>query len=143
MDSLRPLSRVLGFGVYELDLHAGELRKHGIKLKLQQKPLALLAVLLEQAGEVVSREELRQRLWPEDTFGDFDHSMSIAVHKVRLALHDTADNPRFIETLSGRGYRFIAPVRRPTDAAGGGRGVKTMIAVLPFASLDPDPKNEY
>lgn len=143
MDSLRPTARVLGFGVYELDLHAGELRKHGVKIKLQQKPLALLGVLLERAGEVVSREELRLRLWPGDTFVDFDHSMSIAVHKVRLALHDTADNPRFIETLAGRGYRFIAPVRRPTDAATPGALGKTMIAVLPFASLDPDPQNEY
>jgi len=143
MDSLRPSARHLGFGIYELDLHAGELRKHGIKLKLQQKPFALLAVLLEKAGEVVSREELRQRLWPEDTFGDFDHSMSIAVHKVRLALHDTADNPRFIETLSGRGYRFIAPVRRLGETEGATAAGKTMIAVLPFASLDPDPKNEY
>ena len=143
MDSLRPPARVLGFGVYELDLHAGELRKNGIKLKLQQKPLALLAVLLEHAGEVVSREELQKRLWPGDTFVDFDHSMSIAVHKVRLALNDTAENPRFVETLSGRGYRFLAPVRRPTEAATPGTPGKTMIAVLPFANLDPDPKNEY
>ncbi len=144
MDSLRPSPRLLGFGVYELDLHAGELRKHGIKLKLQQKPLALLAVLLEKAGEVVTREELRLRLWPGDTFVDFDHSMSIAVHKVRLVLNDTADNPRFIETLSGRGYRFLAPVRRPAEGEVGGKTAgKTMIAVLPFTNLDPDPKNEY
>lgn len=141
MDSVRPSVRHLGFGVYELDLHARELRKHGVKLKLQQKPLALLAALLEEAGEVVTREQLQQRLWPEDTFVDFDHSLSIAVHKVRLALNDTADNPRFIETLPQRGYRFIAPVRRPSEereASG-----KAMIAVLPFANLDPDPKNEY
>lgn len=140
MDAQRPSPRHIGFGVYELDLHAGELRKHGVKLKLQQKPLALLAALLERPGEVVTREELRQRLWPDDTFVDFDHSLSIAVRKVRLALNDTWENPRFVETLARRGYRFIAPVRKPAEDESSG---KTMIAVLPFANFDPDPHSEY
>lgn len=140
MDSMRAASRHFAFGVYELDLHSGELRKLGVKLKLQQKPLALLAALLEKPGEVISREELRHRLWPDDTFVDFDHSLSIAVHKVRLALSDTSENPRFIETLARRGYRFIAPVKSPAKETVGG---KTMIAVLPFVSFDPDPDNAY
>ncbi|HUR36385.1 MAG TPA: winged helix-turn-helix domain-containing protein [Terriglobales bacterium] len=146
MDSARPsprpsprhFSRHLGFGVYELDLHAGELRKLGVKVKLQPKPLALLAILLENPGEVVTREELRNRLWA-DTFVD-EHGLSNAVNKVRLALSDTAENPRFVETLAKRGYRFIAPVRRPAEKEPSG---KAMIAVLPFANPDGDPKNEY
>lgn len=97
------------FGVFELDIRTGELRRSGVKVKLQEQPFQLLTFLLERAGEVVGREELRERLWPTD-FVDFDHSLNTAVRKLRSALDDTADNPRFIETLSRRGYRFIAPV---------------------------------
>src|SRR5687768_14160006 len=97
------------FGVFELDLAAGELHRDGIKVKLQEQPFRLLALLLERAGEMVTREELRERLWPAE-FVDFDQGLNTAVRKLRAALDDAADNPLFIETVARRGYRFIAPV---------------------------------
>jgi cholera toxin transcriptional activator len=103
--------RIARFGVFELDLAAGELRKNGAKLRLQEQPFQVLAFLLERAGEVVTREELRQKLWPADTFVDFDHSLNTAVNKLRETLGDSASGPRYIETLARRGYRFIAPVQ--------------------------------
>lgn len=107
-------SRIARFGVFEIDLGAGELRKGGVKLRLQGQPFQVLALLLERAGDVVTREELRQKLWPSDTFVDFDHSVNTAINKVREALGDSASNPRYVETVARRGYRFIAPV---SDAA--------------------------
>src|ERR1700681_2263688 len=98
------------FGVYELDLRAGELRRQGMRIKLQEQPFQLLAQLLEKPGEVVTREELRNRLWPADTFVDFDHSLNAAIRRLRDALGDSAENPRFVETVARRGYRFLAPV---------------------------------
>jgi eukaryotic-like serine/threonine-protein kinase len=98
------------FGAYEVDLRAGELYKHGIRLKLQDQPLQVLAVLLEHAGDVVTREELRQKLWPADTFVDFDTGLNSAIKKLRDVLADSAEEPRYIETLPRRGYRFIAHV---------------------------------
>ncbi len=100
--------------MFEIDLGAGELRKGGVKLRLQGQPFQVLALLLERAGDVVTREELRQKLWPSDTFVDFDHSVNTAINKVREALGDSASNPRYVETVARRGYRFIAPV---SDAA--------------------------
>jgi cholera toxin transcriptional activator len=107
-----PERKALTFGVFELDVTAGELRKSGMKLRLQGQPLQVLVLLLERAGEVVTREELRQSLWPSDTFVDFDHSLNTAINKVREALGDSASSPRYIETLARRGYRFIAPVQQ-------------------------------
>jgi Tol biopolymer transport system component/DNA-binding winged helix-turn-helix (wHTH) protein len=104
------LAGVLRFGVYEVDPHAGELRRNGVKVKLQEQPFQVLTMLLERPGEVISREELQRRLWPADTFVDFDHSLNAAVKRLRDALRDSADNPRFVETLARRGYRFVAPV---------------------------------
>jgi cholera toxin transcriptional activator len=104
-------SRIVRFGVFELNLSAGELRKNGVKLRLQDQPFQLLATLLERAGEVVTREELRQKLWPSDTFVDFDHSLNTAINKVREVVGDSASSPRYIETLARKGYRFIAPVQ--------------------------------
>jgi len=98
------------FGTFELDLESGELRRAGIKLRLQDKPFQLLVLLLERPGEVVTREAVRGRLWPADTFVDFDHGLNTAVRKLRQVLGDSAENPRFIETLARRGYRFVAPV---------------------------------
>ena len=98
------------FGTFDVDLEAGELRRNGLKLKLQEKPFQMLAMLLERPGEVVTREALRERLWAADTFVDFDHGLNTATKKLRQALGDSAENPRFIETLARRGYRFIAPV---------------------------------
>ncbi len=103
--------RIVRFGVFELDLAAGELRKNGAKLRLQEQPFQVLALLLERAGDVVAREELRQKLWPADTFVDFDHSLNTAVNKLRETLGDSASSPRYIETVARRGYRFIAPVQ--------------------------------
>ena len=107
-------SRIARFGVFELDLSAGELRKSGVKMRLQGQPFQVLALLLERAGEVVTREELQQKLWPSDTFVDFDHSLNTAINKVREALGDSASSPRYVETLARRGYRFIAPVQADT-----------------------------
>jgi DNA-binding winged helix-turn-helix (wHTH) protein len=104
------------FGLYEANLAAGELSKNGNKLRLQEQPFQVLALLLDRAGQVVSREELRERLWQSDTFVDFDHSLNTAINKLRDVLGDTASNPRFIETLPRRGYRFIAPVEWTSDA---------------------------
>ena len=104
-------SRVTRFGVFELDLSAGELRKSGVRLRLQEQPFQVLALLLERAGDVVTREELQQKLWPSDTFVDFDHSLNTAINKVREALGDSATSPRYVETLARRGYRFIAPLQ--------------------------------
>ncbi len=109
-------SRVARFGVFELDLSAGELRRSGVKLRLQDQPFQVLALLLDHAGEVVTREELQQKLWPSDTFVDFDHSLNTAINKVREALGDSASSPRYVETLARRGYRFIAPVQAPDHA---------------------------
>jgi eukaryotic-like serine/threonine-protein kinase len=100
----------LRFGAFELDLRAGELRKKGVRIRLQEQPLQVLAVLLQHAGGVVTREELRSEIWTVDTFVDFDNSLNTAVNKLREALGDSSENPRFIETLPRRGYRFIAPV---------------------------------
>ena len=102
-------SAVVRFGVFEVDLRAGELRKNGPKLKLAGQPFQVLAILLERPGEVVTREELQRRLWP-DTFVDVDHNLNTAINKIREVLGDAAENPRFVETLARRGYRFVAPV---------------------------------
>jgi cholera toxin transcriptional activator len=104
-------ARIVRFGVFELDLSAGELRKNGAKLRLQEQPFQVLALLLEHAGDVVTRDEVRQKLWPADTFVDFDHSLNTAINKLRETLGDSASGPRYIETLARRGYRFIAPVQ--------------------------------
>ena len=110
--------QVVRFGVFEVDLSAGELRKNGVKLRLQGQPFQVLTLLLERSGEVVTREDLQQKLWPSDTFVDFDHSLNTAINKVREALGDSASSPRYVETLARRGYRFIAPVQRePENAA--------------------------
>jgi Tol biopolymer transport system component/DNA-binding winged helix-turn-helix (wHTH) protein len=99
--------RVLRFGIFEIDVRAGELHKDGVKLKLQEQPFQVLCMLVEHPGEVVTREELRNRLWPADTFVDFDHGLNAAIKRLRDALGDSAENPRFVETMARRGYRFI------------------------------------
>ena len=99
------------FGVFEADLKARDLRKQGRRMRLQEQPFAMLVLLLERPGDLVTREELRARLWPADTFVDFDHSMNTAVNKIREALGDSAASPRFVETVARRGYRFLADVQ--------------------------------
>ena len=110
-----PARKTLRFAVFEVDLAAGELRKNGTRIRLQEQPFQILVYLLDRPGEVVTREELRQKLWPADTFVDFDHSLNTAVNKLREALGDSASSPRYVETLARRGYRFLAPVQ-PTEA---------------------------
>src|SRR3984957_7397728 len=110
-----PRSRA--FGVFEADLRAAELRKHGIRIKLQEQPFQILTLLLEHPGEVVTREELRQRLWPAHTFVDFDRSLNKAMTKLRAALGDSAENPRYVETIPRHGYRFLAPINMPREGA--------------------------
>jgi TolB-like protein/DNA-binding winged helix-turn-helix (wHTH) protein/Tfp pilus assembly protein PilF len=109
--------RVLRFGVFELDRRSGELRKEGLRVRLQEQPLRILEALLDARGEPVTREALRQRLWPDETFVDFDSGLNRAINRLRAALGDEADNPRFIETLERRAYRFIAPLSAPEPAA--------------------------
>jgi len=109
MEPLRPNS-VVRFGTFEVSLQSGEVRKGGLRIRVQQQPMKLLEILLERPGEVVTREELRSRVWPSESFGDFDQALNIAIGKLRSALGDSAESPRFIETLPKRGYRFIADV---------------------------------
>jgi len=102
--------RIVRFGAFELDLRAGELHRNGLKIKLQEQPFQVLAMLLRHPGEAVTREELQKTVWPADTFVDFDRGLNKTINKIREALGDSADNPRFVETLPRRGYRFIAAV---------------------------------
>src|SRR5579862_9612116 len=111
MGSSVPSSRLIRFGVFELDLRSGEIQKQGRKIRLEGQPVHVLICLLENRGELVTREELHQKLWPADTFVDFEHGLNAAVKRLRRALDDSADNPRFVETLPRRGYRFLAPIQ--------------------------------
>src|SRR6266567_3296527 len=109
MSETQSRPRLVRFGAFEADVRTGELRKDGVKLKFSGQPFQVLAILLERPGDVVTREELQKRLWP-DTFVDVERNLNTAVNKIREVLGDSAENPRFVETLSRRGYRFIAPV---------------------------------
>jgi len=115
MQELEPGRRVVGFGSFEVDIQEGRLTKNGIPIKLQGQPFQILTLLLERPGQVVTREEIRQKLWSEDTFVEFDDGLNTAVRKLRTALGDPAENPRFVETVPRRGYRFVAPVRLPPE----------------------------
>jgi len=106
------VNQVIRFGTFEVDLHAGELRKNGLRIRLQDQPLQVLLALVEKPGVLITREELREKLWPADTFVDFDHGLNAAIKRLRDALGDSAEGPRFVETLARRGYRFIAPVEK-------------------------------
>src|ERR1017187_3736136 len=129
-------SRIVRFSVFELDLAAGELRKNGAKLRLQEQPFQVLALLLERAGDVVTREEIRQKLWPADTFVDFDHSLNAAVNKLREALGDSASSPRCIERLARRRYRFITPAQIHSRRRGSLEEASSWN--LPAAQLHPE-----
>ena len=124
MDTTAPAARVRRFGVFELDAQSGELRRHGLKIRLSDQPFQILRLLLDRPGDVVTRDELRQRLWTSDTSVEFDAGLNSAIRKLREALDDSADNPKFIETLPRRGYRFIASVKpaTPPDAPAAGTG---------------------
>lgn len=134
--------KLIRFGVFEVDLRAGELRRQGFRIKLQEQPCQILGILLEHPGELVTREQLRNRLWASDTFVDFDHSLNTAVMRLREALGDSRDNPRFIETLPRKGYRFIAPVNQVAEpgsepAPPSSVGPSDMSAILRGAARDP------
>lgn len=143
MQSRNSSDGVLRFGNFEADLASGELHKHGVRIKLQLRPFQILQVLLERPGQVVTREELQKRIWSADTFVDFDHGLNNAIRKLRAALADDAENPRYIETLAKRGYRFIAEVRN-------GGGPSTPVAeqpaipvALPVNDPSPTPRRWY
>src|SRR5436305_12434064 len=110
MERLQQHTSVCRFGTHEVDPDSGELPKSGIRIRVQQQPFKLLEILLKRPGEVVTREDLRARIWPDESFGDFDQAVNVAIAKLRGALGDSADNPRFIETIPRRGYRFVGEV---------------------------------
>src|ERR1700719_3780989 len=122
--------RVFRFGVFEANEAAGELRKHGVRLKLHSQPFKVLLLLLERPAGIVTREEMRQRLWGAETFVDFDHGLNTAVNKIRDALGDSASTPRYVETVPGKGYRFLAPVTADSD-----RGHYTSPAPEPLGEM--------
>ena len=130
-------TRWIRFGVFEADLVTGELRRDGTKIRLQEQPFQVLAVLLERPGGLVTRDELQKRLWPADTFVDFDHSLNTAVNKLREALSDTAANPRFVQTVARRGYRFIAPVQRVETTGQPSSEEKTAVEEVPIVPHEP------
>src|SRR3984885_43538 len=124
-------SRTIRFGAFEADLHSGEVRKSGNRIKLQDQPFKVLQILLERPGNLVTREELQTRIWPEENYGDFDHAVNVAVGKLRTALGDSADNPSFIETVPRRGYRFVARLENGV--------VETLPAPAPVEVPPPPP----
>jgi TolB-like protein/DNA-binding winged helix-turn-helix (wHTH) protein/Tfp pilus assembly protein PilF len=132
MAQLADPHRILCFGSFEIDIVSGELRRQGLKIKLQDQPFRLLVLLVGRAGDVVTREEVREKLWPADTYVDFDHSLNTAVRKLREALGDSAESPRYVETLARRGYRFIAPVVRRRTA-------EVAPAMVDITSVAPSP----
>jgi DNA-binding winged helix-turn-helix (wHTH) protein len=117
MHETQSASFLVRFGTFEVNLHSRELRKHGMRIRLEEKPFQILELLLERAGQVVTRSTLRERLWP-DTYVGYEHGLNTAVNKLRDLLGDSARRPRFVETLPRLGYRFIAPVIKPEKAAG-------------------------
>jgi len=137
VESAHPSRGAVRFGVFEVDLGARELRKQGVRIKLQEQPLHLLQMLLEHPGEVVTREELQKRIWPVDTFVDFDQGLNNAIKRLREALCDSADSPRYIETVPRHGYRFIGMTGTSTP------GRIRSLAVLPLENLSHDPLQEY
>jgi TolB-like protein len=162
-NSALPASSTIRFGPYELDLRSAELRKNDLRIRLQEQPFLILVALLERPGELVLREEIRNKLWPDDTVVEFDHGINAAVKRLRDALRDSVEKPRYIETLARRGYRFIAAVSHEPESAGSS-GVapfapaasltlppktprqpkqSTSIAVLAFTNMSSDTENEY
>ena len=138
---------LIRFGLFEVDTRSGELRRQGSKVNLQEQPFQALVLLLERRGEVVTREELNKRLWPEDTFVDFERGLNKAINKLRAALRDDPEKPCFIETLPQHGYRFIAPVENPPSVRDRFRAQHPpqidSLAVLPLENLSGDPAQEY
>ena len=140
LDTARPLR----FGAFELDVRLRELRNGARRIRLQEQPFEILRLMLERPGDIVTREQLRQRLWPDGTYVDFEHSLNAAVKRLRAALGDDAENPRFVETLPRRGYRFIAPLSHVTEPPAAAEApARLRLAVLPFTNLSEDPAQDY
>lgn len=137
------MAGILRFDCFEIDLAAGQIRKRGIRIHLREKCFQLLATLLERPGEVVTREQLRRRLWPDDVFVDFDNNLNTAVATLREVLGDSADHPRLVETLPRRGYRFMAAVSDAPAPPREGDGPRTRLVVLPLLNLSGDAAEEY
>jgi TolB-like protein/DNA-binding winged helix-turn-helix (wHTH) protein/Tfp pilus assembly protein PilF len=140
MQQIHRSPRNVRFGVFEVDIEAGELRKHGLRLKLSEQPFQILSMLVARPGEIVSRDFLRERLWPSDTFVDFDHGLNNAVMRLREVLGDSSEHPRFIETLPRRGYRFIAPVElrcQVSDAAAPEPVAPGTVVSVPNVAVEP------
>src|SRR5450755_1746259 len=139
--------QLIRFGAFEVDTRSGELRRQGSKINLQEQPFQALLLLLERPGEVVTREELSKKLWPEDTFVDFERGLNKAINKLRAALRDDAEKPSFIETLPQHGYRFIASVASPAKVQELARSQNhpkiDSLAVLPLENLSGDLSEEY
>jgi len=136
MDVVHPLKGTIRFGAFEADFRSGELRKQGVKVRLQEQPFQILQMLLEHPGEVITREQLRERIWPDQTFVDFDQGVYNAMKRLRETLEDAPEKPRFIETLARRGYRFIGTISASP------RQIESL-AVLPLENLSRDPEQEY
>src|SRR5580692_7678772 len=140
INEMKYAESIVRFGTFEVDLESRELRKHGMLVRLEEKPFRILQLLIEQAGRVVTRRTLREKLWP-DTHVGYDQNLNTAVNKLRELLGDSAQSSRFIETLPRIGYRFIAPVVNPA-AGSSSLVIKKMLAVLPFENLGGDPEQE-
>jgi TolB-like protein len=142
-DTVPPEPQLFRFGLFEVDLRSGELRRQGVQIKLQQQPFQVLVMLLEQPGELVTREEIQERLWP-DTIVEFESNLNAAIKRLREVLGDSAGNPRFVETIPRRGYRFIAADRLRGSTSGAGADASDpSIAVLPFLDRNPQQDQEY
>ena len=126
-----PLSRNVRFAAFEVDVRSRELRKHGLRIRLQEQPFRVLELLLDRPGELITREEFQRRLWPADTFVDFELGLNTAVKRLRQALGDSADTPRFIETLPRRGYRFIFPVPLSSSISDDRAGTNAVVNAQP------------
>jgi len=137
------MPNVIRFDAFEVDLRAGQLRKHGTRIRLRDQSFQVLALLLQHPGTVVAREELRRLLWHDDVFVDFDNNLNIVVGRLREALNDSAERPRFIETLPKHGYRFVAPVIQPEQSGDAGPIQRARIVVLPFVNLSGETDHDY
>lgn len=140
MNDAQSAAQIVRFGTFEVNLHSRELRKHGMRIRMEEKPFQILEMLLDHAGHVVTRRMLRERLWP-DTVVEYEHGLNTAINKLRDLLGDSARSPRFVETLPRLGYRFISPVVQSGKAAA--TEGKRMLLVLPFESLCGDDEQEF
>ena len=134
--------RIIRFASFELDEDAGELRREGMKIRLQDQPFQILTILLDNPGKIVPRDELREKIWPSNTFVDFDHGINKAIKRLRETLGDTAETPRFIETIPRRGYRFVGAIQT-AQVSSQANGSIDSIAVFPLFNAASDPDTDY